>query len=186
MCSSLSKIPASIGLVCEPVVGPADALGLESVVDLAGRLARNLMKPSAWPDAPLPICECVSAHQQVGLLSALLRLCPDSPSQILVRGMTQQSRSRNKLVHYPFLCLHQRDKPSRGYIEPLPSLARQPPATNERPRRNPFQPRFLSCKPVRGCIEPLRSPGRLPCDTSAKLRRYPSRRLRRSSTRFRA
>src|ERR1700722_11698297 len=100
--------------------------------------------------------------------------------------MKQQSRSRNTLVRCPFPRLHQRDKPSRGCIGPLPCLARPPSATSELIRRDPFRRRSLSCKPARGCIEPLRSLGRLPCDTNAKLRQCPLRRLCQSNTKLKA
>src|ERR1051326_4881596 len=80
--------------------------------------------------------------------------------------MLKQSRSRNTLVHCPFLHPHQRDKPSRDCIEPLQDPVAQPSATNERPRRYLFRHRSLGCKPVRGCI------GRIPilCFLSSMLR----------------
>jgi len=51
----LQEVPA-VGLVA----------GLD--VDPAGRLVRNLVTLSAWPDAPVPICECVTAHLQAEVL----------------------------------------------------------------------------------------------------------------------
>lgn len=41
-----------------PTVGLVTGLD----VDPEGRLVRNSMKLSAWPDAPLQTCECVPAH----------------------------------------------------------------------------------------------------------------------------
>ena len=114
------------------------------------------------------------------------RLCHDSPSRLLVRGMSQQALSSNRPGRCPFLRLCHRDKPARDCIEPSQSPVRRPSATTGRPRRYPSRLRFLSYKPVRGCIEPLRCHGRPPCDTIAKLRPYPLQRLCQSRTKLQA